>query len=116
MTYTIEGEFVEIFDNLDGWEQHSVVTAATIVIRPNQEAEVDGQKPYTDSRVRRALAMAVDNSVCLELGISGQGIPAENHHVSPAHPNTPSFRRKRSMALPLSPSCRKRVWAIMSTS
>mgnify|MGYP000184912185 CR=1 FL=1 len=30
--------------------------------------------------------MAVDNSVCLELGVAGLGIPAENHHVCPIHP------------------------------
>jgi len=43
-------------------------------------------KPYADVRVRRALAMAVDNAVCLELGYAGQGIVAENHHVCPIHP------------------------------
>jgi peptide/nickel transport system substrate-binding protein len=30
--------------------------------------------------------MAVDNNVCLELGMSGYGIPAENCHVGPMHP------------------------------
>ncbi|MGB1006970.1 MAG: ABC transporter substrate-binding protein, partial [Thalassobaculaceae bacterium] len=32
------------------------------------------------------LAMAVDNAVCLELGYSGLGQVAENHHVCPVHP------------------------------
>jgi len=86
MTYTIEGEFIDIFDTLDGWVRHEIATAATIVIRPNQEAEVDGMKPYADARVRKALAMAVDNSVLLELGYASRGIPAENHHVGPMHP------------------------------
>ncbi|MEP1588460.1 MAG: ABC transporter substrate-binding protein [Tateyamaria sp.] len=86
MTYDIVGEFIDIFDTLDGWEQNEIVTAATIVIRPNQLAEVDGKKPYADARVRRALAMAVDNNVLLELGQSGRGIVAENHHVGPMHP------------------------------
>jgi len=36
--------------------------------------------------VRRALAMAVDNAVLLELGFSDNGRVAENHHVSPIHP------------------------------
>ena len=36
--------------------------------------------------VRRALAMAIDNNVLLELGFSGNGLVAENHHVSPIHP------------------------------
>ena len=30
--------------------------------------------------------MAVDNAVCLELGYSGLGQVAENHHVCPVHP------------------------------
>lgn len=86
MTYRIDGEFVEIFDTLDGWVKSETPTANTIVIRPNQLAEVDGKKPYGDARVRRALAMAVDNAVCLELGFAGNGTLAENHHVSPLHP------------------------------
>ena len=85
--YSIEGaEILELFQTLDGWDQHDVVTAATIVIRPNQQAEIDGKKPYADKRVRQALAMAVDNAVCLELGIGGLGVTAENHHVGPMHP------------------------------
>jgi peptide/nickel transport system substrate-binding protein len=83
--YETTGEFVDIFTGL-GWQNSEAVTAATIVIRPNALAEVDGKKPYADARVRRALAMAVDNSVCLELGVAGLGIPAENHHVCPIHP------------------------------
>ena len=86
MTYRIDGDFVEVFDTLDGWIKSETPTANTIVIRPNQQAEVDGMKPYADVRVRRALAMAVDNAVCLELGFAGNGTVAENHHVSPLHP------------------------------
>ena len=63
-----------------------MVTAATVVARPNQLAEVDGAMPYADVRVRRALAMAVDNALVLELAISGQGTVAENHHICPIHP------------------------------
>ena len=86
-TYTNEGsEMLELFAGLDGFTQNDVVTAATIVIRANQQAEVDGKKIYADVRVRRALAMAVDNSVLLELGIGGLGVVAENHHVGPMHP------------------------------
>ncbi|MEO0937817.1 MAG: ABC transporter substrate-binding protein [Pseudomonadota bacterium] len=86
MTYSIDGEFIDIFDTIDGFNRNEIATASTIVIRPNQLAEVDGMKPYADARVRRALAMAVDNSILLELGYAGRGIPAENHHVGPMHP------------------------------
>ena len=82
----VDGDFIDIMSSLDGWVENTVVSASTIVIRPNQAAEIDGVKPYADVRVRRALQMAVDNNVLLELGIVGRGITAANHHVSPAHP------------------------------
>jgi len=86
--YSAEGaEIVELFDSIDGMQRNDVVTADTIVIRPNQQAEVDGKKPYADKRVRQALAMAIDPAVCLELGVGGLGITAENHHVGPMHPD-----------------------------
>jgi len=85
--YSAEGaEIIELFDTLDEYDRHDVVTAATIVVRANQQVEVDGKKPYADVRVRKALSMAVDPQVCLELGVGGLGVTAENHHVGPMHP------------------------------
>jgi len=80
MTYETVGEFVDLFTAV-GWEQSEVTTAATVVIRPNQD-----NAPYDDVRVRRAIALAVDPQVCLDLGINGQGTLGENHHVCPIHP------------------------------
>ncbi|QFT57236.1 Heme-binding protein A precursor [Sulfitobacter sp. THAF37] len=85
MLYESLGDYITLFDDF-GWEQSEAVTANTIVIRTNQEAEVNGTKPYADVRVRRALAMAVDNAICLELGFNDNGLVAENHHVAPLHP------------------------------
>jgi len=80
MTYQTVSEFVEIFDGL-GWMKSEAITAATLAVRFNQ-----GNAPYDNRDVRRALQMAVDNSVVLELGYSGLGTVAENHHVCPIHP------------------------------
>jgi len=80
MTYQTVSEFVEIFDGL-GWTKSEAVTAATLAVRFNQ-----GNAPYDNRDVRRALQMAVDNAVVLELGYSGLGTVAENHHVCPIHP------------------------------
>ncbi|MDD9908760.1 MAG: ABC transporter substrate-binding protein [Ahrensia sp.] len=80
-TYSIEGEFIDIFAALDGWKRADIDTASTIVIRPNQN-----NAPYDNVNVRRALALAVDNNVLLELGIAGLGITANNTHVGPMHP------------------------------
>lgn len=103
MIYESIGEFIDIFDSIE-WEKTEAVTANTVVLRPNQEAEVNGQKPYADARVRRALAMAIDNSVLLELGFDGNGRVGENHHVSPIHPEyaelpAPVYDPEGAMAL-----------------
>jgi len=83
--YESVGEFIDVMDDL-GFEKTEVVTASTIVIRPNQLAEIDGVKPYADKRVRQAINLAVDNAVCLELGSGNRGVVAENHHCAPVHP------------------------------
>jgi len=85
MLYQTVGDFIDIMNGI-GWTVSDAVTAATLVIRPNEKAEVNGKKPYADVRVRRALAMAVDNAVCLELGYNNRGTVAEDHHVCPIHP------------------------------
>jgi peptide/nickel transport system substrate-binding protein len=64
-----------------GLTSESASSANTMVLRMNAQ-----QEPYTDQRVRRAIQMAVDNAVVLELGINGLGEVAENHHVAPVHP------------------------------
>jgi peptide/nickel transport system substrate-binding protein len=93
MVWESVGEFVEIFDGL-GLVRSEQPSGFTIVIRPNQTAIVNDMTPYGDARVRRALAMAVDNNVCLELGMSGYGLVADNMHVGPVHPEyDPSVTR-----------------------
>jgi peptide/nickel transport system substrate-binding protein len=93
MLWDSHSEFIEVMDAI-GWTKSEIATGGTIVIRPRQLAEVDGIKPYADKRVRQALAMAVDNAVCLELGYNGRGVPADNHHVAPVHPEYhPDFGR-----------------------
>jgi peptide/nickel transport system substrate-binding protein len=64
-----------------GLEQSESVTSITIVARTNVT-----NKPYDDQKVRNALQLAVDNATVLQLGQGGAGIPAENHHVAPIHP------------------------------
>ncbi|MGB3408767.1 MAG: ABC transporter substrate-binding protein [Jannaschia sp.] len=96
------GEFVDIFDSI-GWQKSEIATGSTLVIRPNQDAEVNGVKPYADKRVRQALAMACDNAILLELGNAGRGVPANNSHVGPIHPeHDPSVTR-----IPFDPAAAK---------
>lgn len=80
MNWETTGEFIEVMTAM-GLVQSDVVSGATIVIRPNQD-----NAPYDNKMVRQALTAAVDNAVCLELGVNGNGIPADNCHVGPVHP------------------------------
>ena len=85
VTYNPPSEHLELMEAL-GWQVQSVDTGSTVIIRGNQNAEVNGVKPYADVRVRKALQMAVSNELTLELGFNNMGSAAENHHVAPAHP------------------------------
>lgn len=79
-TYRTEGDFVSVFDGL-GWGKSEAITAGTLAIRFHHAAA-----PYDNVEVRKALQLAVDNKVVLELGYAGLGQVAENHHVCPIHP------------------------------
>ncbi len=78
--YESVGEFIDILDGM-GWSKNEAVTASTLCVRFNQTSDL-----YKDATVRRALQAAVDNSIVLELGYSGLGVVAENHHACPVHP------------------------------
>ena len=80
LTYRTDGDFVEVFDAI-GWIRSEVVTANTIAVRFNQN-----YAPYDNRDVRNALQLAVDNATVMQVAIGGLGIPAENHHVCPIHP------------------------------
>lgn len=87
---TTSAAAVELFDGL-GLVRSDVATAATLVCRFNH-----ANPPFDDQRVRRALQLAVDNNVLLELGVNGLGVVAENHHVGPMHEEyfaLPPFKR-----------------------
>ncbi|RFC68260.1 MULTISPECIES: ABC transporter substrate-binding protein [Mesorhizobium] len=78
--YETTPDYLQALDDL-GLKKSEAVTSITIVARTNVN-----NKPYDDQKVRNALQLAVDNAVVLQLGQNGAGIPAENHHVAPIHP------------------------------
>lgn len=80
LTYRTDSDFVTLFDGL-GWTKTETVTANTLAVRFNQLSA-----PYDNREVRRGIQMAVDNALVLELAIGGLGLPGENHHVCPVHP------------------------------
>ncbi|MCU9850257.1 ABC transporter substrate-binding protein [Defluviimonas sp. WL0024] len=74
------GDIIEVLDAL-GLVRKEKPTAGTIVARMRSDSA-----PYDNPDVRRAVQMAVDNSVVLELGVNSAGVVAENHHCAPFHP------------------------------
>ncbi|MGI6852309.1 ABC transporter substrate-binding protein [Mesorhizobium sp. 1B3] len=73
-------DYVSILEGI-GLATSETVTASTIVARTNV-----ANKPYEDQKVRKALQLAVDNAIVLQLGYGNAGEVAENHHVAPIHP------------------------------
>jgi len=85
LLYESIGAFIPEMDSI-GWTDTRVESAATIVFRGAQHGRMMDTNPYAHRGVRRALALAVDNAICLELGHDGRGTVAGNDHVSPLHP------------------------------
>lgn len=73
-------DFIEAYDAL-GLIKQSKPTANTIVARMRADTP-----PYDSKELRNAIQLACDNEVLLAISINNEGIPAENHHVAPFHP------------------------------
>lgn len=79
--YETTADYVDILDGL-GLEKSEVGTSTTLTVRMNV-----ANKPYDDQKVRKAVQLAVDNNVALQLGINGAGSKADNYHVAPIQPD-----------------------------
>lgn len=86
MLYENVGPFIAEADAL-GWTRSEVETAATVVLRGSQTAKIGDDMPYANADVRRAMQLAIDNAICLELGYGNRGKVAANHHVAPIQPD-----------------------------
>ncbi|HUF55121.1 MAG TPA: ABC transporter substrate-binding protein [Thermohalobaculum sp.] len=69
-------------DPLDavGLKKSEIATGSTIVARTNVN-----NPPFDKQEVRKALQLAVNNEVVMNLGYDGLGLVAEDHHVGPMH-------------------------------
>jgi peptide/nickel transport system substrate-binding protein len=72
---------LDVIKRLPGIVLHQAVTAQTAVAR----MQVD-QEPFTNKKVRQAVQACIDHDSLLELAYRGLGATAEDHHVSPIHP------------------------------
>ncbi len=79
--YETTADYVSILDDI-GLVKSEVQTSTTLTVRMNV-----ANKPYDDQKVRKAVQLAVDNNVALQLGINGAGTKADNYHVAPIQPD-----------------------------
>ncbi|WP_210258766.1 ABC transporter substrate-binding protein [Rhizobium sp. WYCCWR 11152] len=60
---------------------HQVETTQTVVARMHPDIE-----QFKDKRVRQAMRYSIDRDKVIQTALLGAGIPAEDHHVAPSHP------------------------------
>lgn len=81
LLYRLITENVPAVRQMPQLQIYETVTGQTGVAR----MKVD-QKPFDDVRVRQAIQACIDHKRLLELAYQGFGVPGEDHHVSPVHP------------------------------
>ncbi|MGF1650925.1 MAG: ABC transporter substrate-binding protein [Hyphomicrobiaceae bacterium] len=74
-------EAVETVKRIPSLNLLTATTAQTAVMRFRVT-----EKPFDNAKLRQAFAAALDHKELAEKGFSGLGVPAENDHVSPIHP------------------------------
>ena len=79
--YELDVNQIDIIGKFPNLVLSEAITAQTGVAR----MQVD-QKPFDDVRVRRAIQAATDRAKILEVAYRGRGAVAQDHHVSPIHP------------------------------
>ncbi len=81
MVYEVANEVTDQVERLPEAVLHQAVTAQTAVARMRVTS-----KPFTDRRIRQAVAACMDHKAILDLAYRGRGAVGENHHVAPIHP------------------------------
>ena len=81
LMYELFVDQLDVIKAIPNVQLFEAVTAQTAVAR----MQVD-KKPFDNKKVRQALQAAVDHGKVLELAYRGRGAAAEDHHVSPIHP------------------------------
>jgi len=81
LVYELYVDQLDVIKAIPNVQLFEAVTAQTAVARMQIT-----QKPFDNKKLRQALQAAVDHAKVLELAYRGRGVIAEDHHVSPIHP------------------------------
>ena len=83
INYTIDLNIaqLDVVKSLPGVQLFEVVTAQTAVARMQVT-----QKPFDNKKLRQALQACINHDQVLQLAYRGKGVPGEDHHVAPIHP------------------------------
>ena len=81
LLYEIFVDQLDIIERLPDAQLFEVVTAQTAVARMQMS-----QKPFDNKKLRQAMQACVDHEKVLKLAYRDRGAPAQDHHVSPIHP------------------------------
>ncbi len=80
--YRLPVESVQTIKRIPTLDVKTATTAQTAVARFRIT-----EKPFDNVNVRRAIMACMDHNELAEKGFSGLGVPAENDHVCPVHPD-----------------------------
>ncbi|MEQ8965342.1 MAG: ABC transporter substrate-binding protein [Azospirillaceae bacterium] len=81
LLYRLSVDQVPAVQGMQHLQLYETVTGQTGVARMKVT-----EPPFDDVRVRKAIRLSMDHARLLELGYQNLGVPGEDHHVSPAHP------------------------------
>jgi peptide/nickel transport system substrate-binding protein len=81
LIYELYVDQLDVVQRLPNAQLFDVVTAQTAVARMQVSKD-----PFGNKKLRQAMQACIDHDKVLELAYRGKGAPAEDHHVSPIHP------------------------------
>ncbi len=81
LAYEFYPEHLDLLQSLPNVQLFEATTAQTAVARMRVS-----EKPFDNRKFRQAITAAVDHARVLELAYRNKGVVAEDHHVSPIHP------------------------------
>ncbi len=99
--YEVDFSQLEAIKRMEHVTLYPATTAQTGVARFKYN-----MKPFNDARVREAMKLAIDHDAVLQAVFRGAGLPGEDHHVCPIHPDYAKLPR-----LPYDPGKAKQLLA-----